>query len=405
MLDGKSILVGISGGIAAYKSAQVVRALRTAGCNVQVIMTRAATKFITPLTLASLTGNKVITDLFADATSEETLDSAIAHVEVAQRADLLLVAPATADIMAKFALGLADDFLSTAHLVFDGPLILAPAMNTGMWDHPATRENLALLRARGAGIVEPESGELACGTVGAGRLADPDRIIEAVRDTLQGAGDLRGECVLVTAGPTREALDPVRFLSNRSSGRMGFALAQEAARRGARVILVAGPVSMPTPHGCERVDVEDAQGMHDAVMVGLPEATCVIMAAAVADYRLSEPARRKLKKRDGIPALELEETPDILRAVGRKKGQRVLIGFAAETHDLELNARRKLESKRCDLVVANPVGGATGFDTLLNQGLVLSAAGDVQRLEPMPKERMAARILDMAVRVRARKAA
>lgn len=405
MLDGKSILLGVSGGIAAYKSAEIVRALQSEGCAVQAVMTRAATKFITPLTLASLTGNKVITDLFADASADDTLQSAIAHIDVAQQADLLLVAPATADIMAKFALGLADDFLSTAHLAFEGPLVLAPAMNTGMWEHPATRENLTLLRARGARIVEPGSGELACGTVGVGRLAEPELIVEAVRDALQVPGDLRGECVLVTAGPTREALDPVRYLSNRSSGRMGFALAGEAARRGAQVILIAGPVSVPTPHGCERIDVQDAQEMHDAVLGRLPESTVAIMAAAVADYRLVAPARRKLKKRDGIPSIELEETPDILQAVGRCKGDRILIGFAAETDDLESNARRKLESKGCDLVVANPVGGDTGFETDVNQGLVLSATGDVLRLEPMTKLRMAARILDLAVEVRAQKAA
>ena len=405
MLDGKSILLGVSGGIAAYKSAELVRALRSQGCTVQAVMTRAATKFITPLTLASLTGNKVITDLFSDASADDTLQSAIAHIDVAQRADLLLVAPATADIMAKFALGLADDFLSTAHLAFEGPLVLAPAMNTGMWEHPATRENLAQLRARGARIVEPGSGELACGTVGAGRLAEPELIVDAVRDALRGPGDLEGECVLVTAGPTREALDPVRYLSNRSSGRMGFALADEAARRGALVILVAGPVSIPTPHGCERIDVQDAQEMHDAVMARLPESTLAIMAAAVADYRLVAPAHRKLKKRDGIPSFELEETPDILQAVGRSKGDRILIGFAAETDDLESNARRKLESKGCDLVVANPVGGDTGFETDVNQGLLLSSTGEVLRLEPMTKPRMAVRILDMAIEVRARLAA
>lgn len=405
MLDGKSILLGVSGGIAAYKSAEIVRALKSEGCTVQAVMTRAATKFITPLTLASLTGNKVITDLFADTSADDTLQSAIAHIDVAQRADLLLVAPATADIMAKFALGLADDFLSTAHLAFEGPLVLAPAMNTGMWEHPATRENLALLRARGARIVEPGSGELACGTVGAGRLAEPESIVDAVREALRTRGDLQDECVLVTAGPTREALDPVRYLSNRSSGRMGFSLAEEAARRGARVILVSGPVSIPTPRGCERIDVQDAQEMHDAVMARLSESTVAIMAAAVADYRLVAPASRKLKKRDGIPSLELEETPDILNAVGRRKGDRILIGFAAETDDLESNARRKLESKGCDLVVANPVGGHTGFESDLNQGLVLSANGEVLRLEPMTKPRMAARILDMTVKVRARKAA
>ena len=379
MSDRKSVLLGVSGGIAAYKSAEIVRALRADSYRVQAVMTRAATKFITPLTLASLTGNKVITDLFADTSPDETLSSAVEHIEVAQSADLLLVAPATADILAKFALGLADDFLSTAHLAFEGPLVLAPAMNTRMWDHPATRENLALIRSRGARIVDPDSGELACGTVGPGRLADPAIIVGVVREALRDSGDLQGECVLVTAGPTREALDPVRFLSNRSSGRMGFAIAEVAARRGAKVILVAGPVDLPTPENCERIDVVSAQEMHDAVMNRFDEATVAVMAAAVADYRPKSSSAHKLKKRDGVPAVDLEETPDILRSAGERKGQCVLVGFAAETDGLEENARDKLLSKGCDLIVANPVGGSTGFDVDVNQGLLLSTDGDAVR--------------------------
>ncbi len=405
MSDGKSVLLGVSGGIAAYKSAEIARALHVDGYRVQAVMTRAATKFITPLTLASLTGNKVITDLFADASPDETLSSAIEHIEVAQSADLLLVAPATADVLAKFALGLADDFLSTAHLAFEGPLVLAPAMNTRMWEHPATRENLALLRSRGARIVDPDSGELACGTIGPGRLADPALIAGAVRDALREDDDLHGECVLVTAGPTREALDPVRFLSNRSSGRMGFAIAEAAARRGAKVILVAGPVGLPTPQSCERIDVVSAEEMNDAVMSRFDEATVAVMAAAVADYRPRSTSPQKLKKRDGIPAVELEETPDILRSAGERKGQRVLIGFAAETEGLEENARHKLLAKGCDLIVANPVGGSTGFDVDRNQGLLLSTDGDVVRLDPMSKGRMAERILDATAELRRRKAA
>ena len=405
MNDERSVLLGVSGGIAAYKSAEIVRILRADGYRVQAVMTRAATKFITPLTLASLTGNKVITDLFADASPDETLSSAIEHIEVAQTADLLLVAPATADVLAKLALGLADDFLSTAHLAFEGPLVLAPAMNTRMWEHPATRENLALLRSRGARIVDPDAGELACGTVGPGRLADPAIIAGAVRDALRDSGDFQGECVLVTAGPTREALDPVRFLSNRSSGRMGFAIAEAAACRGANVILVAGPVDLPTPAGCERIDVVSAQEMHDAVMGRLDEATVAVMAAAVADYRPKSVSAEKLKKRDGVPAIDLEETPDILRSAGERKGDCILIGFAAETIGLEENARSKLLSKRCDLIVANPVGGSTGFDVDVNQGLLLSAEGGVVRLDPMSKGTMAERILDASAEVRRRKAA
>lgn len=405
MADQRTVLLGVTGGIAAYKSAELVRALQAEGHAVQAILTKAATKFITPLTIASLTGKKVITDLFDDSSPDETLHSAIAHIDVAQRADVLLVAPATADTLAKFALGLADDFLSTAHLAFRGPLVLAPAMNTNMWEHPATRENLAALRTRGARIVEPGVGELACGTVGSGRLAELDDIVAAVRSALNSEGDLRDECVLVTAGPTREALDPVRYISNRSSGRMGFALASEAARRGARVILIAGPVTQPTPPGSERIDVESAAEMHQAVLQHLGEASFAVMAAAVADYRPEQQAASKLKKRDGLPQLSLEETPDILQSAAARKGDRVLVGFAAETDDLEANGRRKLQSKGCDLMVANPVGGATGFDSELNQGMLLAADGSIQRLAPMSKAEMAGRILDEAIRLRKRMAA
>lgn len=405
MSDQSTVLLGVTGGIAAYKSAELVRALQADGHAVQAVLTKAATKFITPLTIASLTGNKVITDLFDDSSPDETLHSAIAHIDVAQRADVLLVAPASADILAKFALGLADDFLTTAHLAFRGPLVLAPSMNTNMWEHPATRENLAALRTRGARIVEPGVGELACGTVGPGRLAELGDIVAAVRSALNAEGDLQDECVLVTAGPTREALDPVRYISNRSSGRMGFALASEAARRGARVVLIAGPVALPTPPGCERIDVESAAEMHRSVLQHLGEASFAVMAAAVADYRPDHTAASKLKKRDGLPQLSLEETPDILQSAAAHKGDRVLVGFAAETDDLEANGRRKLQSKGCDLMVANPVGGATGFDTELNQGMLLAADGSVQRLGPMSKAEMAGRILDEAIRLRKRMAA
>ena len=401
----KTILLGISGGIAAYKSAELVRMLRLEGYRVQAIMTRAATKFITPLTLASLTGNKVVTDLFEGSSSEDTLNSAIEHIDVAKSGDLLLVAPATADVMAKFANGLADDFLSTTHLAFDGPVILAPAMNTNMWEHPATVKNLELLMSRGVNIVPPGIGDLACGTVGSGRLADLHEIVQCVHASFRNRKDLEGECVLVTAGPTREALDPVRYLSNRSSGRMGFAMAEGAAQRGAKVILVAGPVSLPTPAGCERIDVESAQQMHDAVLENLPEASIVVMTAAVADYRPAERAPRKLKKGKGVPTINLEKTPDILQEVGNRKGNRFLIGFAAETENLERNARSKLESKHCDLVVANLVGGTMGFDTEFNQGLILSSDRDTVKLDPMSKSRMAACIYDAAASVRLSKVA
>ena len=357
------------------------------------------------MTLASLSGNKVITGLFHDGSDADTLNSAIEHVAVAQSGDLLLAAPATADVLAKFAHGIADDFLTTTHLAFDGPVIVAPAMNTNMWEHPATRENIAVLRGRGVTVVDPGSGDLACGTVGPGRLAEISDIVNRVRAVFAERGELRGETVLITAGPTREPLDPVRYLSNRSSGRMGFALAEEACRRGARVVIVCGPVSLETPSGCERIDVETTQEMYDAVMARLDGATLAVMAAAAADYRAASPAAQKIKKQGGPPALRLEETADILRAVGERKHGLFLVGFAAETERLEANARRKLQAKNCDLIVANPVGGATGFDTAANQGLILTRAGDVIRLDPMLKSEMAACIFDTVAALRLRQAA
>ena len=403
--DSKTVLMGISGGIAAYKAADLARALRAAGFEVQAVMTAAATEFITPLTMASLTGNHVITSLFEEGTHDGNLESAIRHIEAARTADLLLVAPATADVLAKLALGLADDFLTTAHLAFRGPLVLAPAMNTNMWEHPATRENLEVLRSRGARVVEPGIGELACGTVGAGRMACLEAIVRQVQDCLQPSGELSGEHVLVTAGPTREALDPVRYLSNRSSGRMGFAVAREAALRGAKVSLVAGPVSLPTPQGCDRIDVESAREMHDAVLQALESATVVVMAAAVADFRPGHQSARKLKKRDGLPRISVVPTPDILRAVGKRKQDRILVGFAAETEDLEANARLKLQSKGCDLVLANPVGGETGFDSEMNQGILLRQSAEPLRIETVTKAEMAGTILDEAIGLRRRRAA
>ncbi len=405
MAEPRQIILGICGGIAAYKSAELVRQLQDAGYGVQAVMTAAAQKFITPLTLAALSGNKVISGLFDDSSADGTLNSSIEHIGVAQSADLLLVAPATADVIAKFANGRADDFLTTTQLAFDGPLVVAPAMNTVMWNHPATRENIAKLRSRGAAIVEPGVGDLACGMVGPGRLAELSSIVAEVRDVFQSRSDLSGETVLITAGPTRERLDPVRFLSNRSSGRMGFALAEEAQRRGAHVVLVSGPVSIETPPGCERIDVETAQQMHDAVMLRLGDATIAVMAAAVADYRAASPAAQKIKKQGGPPTFELEATPDILRAVGEQKRALLLVGFAAETENLEANARHKLESKNCDMIVANPVGGDTGFDSATNQGLILTRGGDVIEIDPTLKSEMAARILDAALSLRRRQAA
>ena len=397
------IVLGVSGGIAAYKSAELVRLLMDRGYRVQAIMTASAQEFIRPLTFAALTGQRVITDLFADTSGDATLQSAIEHIGVAQEADLLLVAPATANVLAKFANGVSDDFLTTMHLAYQGPIVVAPAMNTNMWDHPATRANLATLRGRGVRVVEPDSGALACGMVGPGRLADLDSIVAAVEEQLGRSRDLEGETVLITAGPTQEPLDPVRFLSNRSSGRMGFALAEEARSRGARVIIVCGPVSLDPPSGCEVENVTTTDEMYNAVLRRLSEATIVIMAAAVSDYRPLKAESLKIKKASARKSLELEPTVDILAEVARLKGQRLLIGFAAETDQLLEHAEKKLRTKNCDLIVANPVGDSAagaGFDSEENQGVLLSATGETIELPRSSKRRMAARIIDHALHLR-----
>ncbi len=400
------IVLGVTGGIAAYKAAELVRLLTDRGHQVQVVMTKAAQRFVGALTFASLTGRKVITDLFEDDSSP-TGESAIEHISVAQQADLLLVAPATADILAKFAHGIADDFLTTMHLAYDGPVVVAPAMNSNMWAHPASQENVARLAARGVVIIDPDPGELACGMVGPGRLAEPVHIADAVDRVLLSKSplprDLAAETILITAGPTCEPLDPVRYLSNRSSGRMGYALAEEARARGARVILVSGPVSLSPPRDCELVSVETAEQMHQAVLARLSEATIFAGVAAVADYRPRTPAPRKLKKKTASLSIELEPTTDILQEVGRLKGNRIVIGFAAETNDVLEYARGKLVAKNCDLIVANPVGAdaaETGFGSSQNQGWLVDANGEATQLPPMDKREMSARILDRVVEVR-----
>ncbi len=394
-------VLGVGGGIAAYKAAELARALIERGFEVQAVMTEAACRFITPLTFASLTGRKTITELFSPSGAEATLANAVEHIGVAREADLLVVAPATADLLARFAHGLASDFLTTLYLAFTGPVVLAPSMNTAMWDHPATQANVAELRRRGHAIVEPEDGLLACGTVGTGRLAEVEGIADAA---LRAAGirrDLEGETVLVTAGPTREPLDPVRFVSNRSSGKMGYALAEVAARRGARVLLVSGPVHLETPHGVELIRVETAREMHDAVMARLGEATIILKAAAVADYHLADVPRHKLKKTATRLSLELDPTPDILAEAGRKKGDRLLIGFAAETENLLEEARRKMRSKQCDMVVANLVGqDGSGFEADDNEVVLVTSTGESVALPRSPKREIAGLVFDHALRLR-----
>jgi phosphopantothenoylcysteine decarboxylase/phosphopantothenate--cysteine ligase len=395
------VALGVGGGIAAYKAAELARALQERGATVQVIMTSAAQEFITPLTFAALTNQKVITDLFGNRSAEEVLSSSVEHIHVAQSHDALLVAPATADLLAKFAHGLAGDFLTTTYLAFKGPVILAPAMNTNMWEHAATQANMATLRARGHVVVEPDAGLLACGTSGPGRLAEPERIADEVVRMLSTRRDLDGETVLLTAGPTQEALDPVRYITNRSSGRMGYAIADAAARRGARVVLVSGPVSLAPPAGVEVVRVRTAVEMRDAVMANLEPATIVIKSAAVADYHVREVPKQKTKKTAARWTIDLDPTPDILAEVGRKKGDRLLVGFAAETQNLVAEGRRKLETKNCDMVVANLVSQeGTGFESDQNEVVLVMSTGENVSLPKDAKRVIADRILDHVLKLR-----
>jgi phosphopantothenoylcysteine decarboxylase/phosphopantothenate--cysteine ligase len=396
-----NVVLGVGGGIAAYKSAELARVLMERGMRVQVVMTDAAREFITPLTFASLTGRKVITGLFASGNSEETLSSAVEHIAVAQDNDTLVIAPATADLIARLAHGLAGDFLTTLYLAFTGRVVLAPAMNTSMWAHPATQENLAALRKRGHIIVEPEEGLLACGTTGPGRLAEPERIAAIVAGLGLRSHDLDGETVLITAGPTQEPLDPVRFISNRSSGKMGYALADAALQRGAQVILVSGPVDLAEPNGVRVVHVRTALQMHDAVMAHLSEASIIVKAAAVADYHLAQVPQHKIKKTAMRMSLDLDPTLDILAELGRKKGDRLLIGFAAETENLVESARQKLASKNCDMVVANLVNqDGTGFESDENEVVLVLSTGETIPLSRAPKREIADRIFDQVLKLR-----
>jgi len=395
------ITLGVTGGVAAYKAAELVRRLQQDGFSAQVVMTRGAREFITPLTFAALTGQKVITDLFAESGGEANLESAIEHIAVAQRTDLLLVAPATADILAKFARGIADDFLTTLHLASTAPVVVAPAMNVNMWNHAATQENVEMLRARGVKIVDPDEGYLACGMIGAGRLAGQEAIVAAVHEALHAVRDLAGETVLVTAGPTRENVDPVRYLTNRSSGKMGYAVAEAAARRGAHVILVSGPTSLDVPSGVERIDVQSAQDMHRVVLEKVAGCSIAIFAAAVADYRPAEPSGQKIKRNNESTTIPLEPTPDILASVARNKGQRFIVGFAAETDHVAENARQKLAAKNADLMVANDVTAeGSGFDHDTNVVTLFARDGRDLALPRMSKSEVAQRILDEVVRLR-----
>jgi phosphopantothenoylcysteine decarboxylase / phosphopantothenate---cysteine ligase len=393
------IALGVSGGIAAYKAAEIVRLLQDRGIRVQVVMTRAAQEFIRPLTFAALSGEKVITDMFgAGADEHPNIDSAVEHIAVAQSIDALLVAPATADVLARFAQGIASDFLSTLYLATTAPVVAAPALNVNMWEHPATQQNLAALGARGVHVVDPDEGYLACGMTGAGRLAATESIVKKVCDVLGLRHDYAGQTVLVTAGPTCEDLDPVRFLTNRSSGKMGYALAQAAHRRGARVILVSGPTDLKIPEGVDWVPVRSTEQMHHAVRERAREANVAIMAAAVSDYRPASTQDKKIKRGDGTFTLELEPTPDILAEIGREKGNRILVGFAAETNDLAENARGKLQRKSADMIVANDVTQAgAGFDTDTNIVTLFLRDGRELPLPQLNKFDVANRVLDQVL--------
>ena len=401
----KKVALGITGGIAAYKAAEVLRGLQRAGCTVRVGMTKRACEFIQPLTFRALSGSHVIVDDYAPDNPDP-----IAHITFSQTVDLFLIAPATANIIGKLANGIADDFLTSTYLACTAPVLIAPAMNTSMWHHPATQRNLQQLRADGVFVIEPDEGEMACGTIGPGRLSEPERIVAAALDILENsqkerARDLAGEHLLITVGATREAIDPVRFLSNNSSGRMGFAIAEAAKQRGAEVTLIAGVTNTPPPRNVEIICVNSAAEMHVAVMGDLAKASIFIGAAAVADYRPVKRSQGKIKKTESSLSLELERTPDILREVAAAKQDGLLvIGFAAETENVLQNAREKLSTKNLDAIVANDVSqDGVGFDSVNNEVTIISRDRNAPIHVPlMAKTSVADIILDEVVRLRAR---
>ena len=393
LVEPARILLAVSGGIAAYKVPELVRALTAQGHAVRCVLTEAATQFVSPLVLQTLTGQGVRSELF-DVSEEGEID----HIRLADQSDLIIVAPATADLLARMANGLANDLVTSVLLATRAPVLVAPAMNVNMWSHPATQANLECLRVRGVQCVGPEAGELACGWEGLGRMSEPAVIAAAANRALSSAS-MSNESVLLTAGGTTEPIDTVRSLTNRSSGKMGFALAEEAARRGAEVVLVAGSTALPTPVGVRRIDVETAREMRTAVLAELDAATIVIKAAAVADFRPREVVDRKIKKEnliEGEPvSLELVENPDILREVCERKGQRIVVGFAAESHDVLEAARRKIRRKGCDLLVANDVSRTdAGFSSDLNAVHLVSPNGAVEDIPLRPKAEVASQILD-----------
>ena len=398
----KNIALGVCGGIAAYKAVEVLRGLQRAGCTVRVAMTKRACEFVQPLTFRALSGSHVVVDDYAPDNPDP-----IAHITFSQTADLLIVAPATANIIAKFANGVADDFLSSTYLACSAPVLVAPAMNTTMWEHPATQRNLDQLRADGVYIMEPDAGEMACGTIGPGRLSEPERIVAAALETLKGSSapvqkDLAGERFLITVGATREEIDPVRFISNRSSGRMGFALAEAALKRGGEVVVIAGVTTAAAPAGVRVVKALSAEEMSQAAAKESSSASVFIGAAAIADYRPAQRAGQKIKKSEESITLTLERTPDVLSEVAALRANGMLvIGFAAETENVVENAREKLRSKKLDAIVANDVTREdAGFDTATNAITIITRDQSPIELPVMSKHDAADRILDVIVRLR-----
>lgn len=395
MLKGRKIVLGVTGGIAAYKSAELVRELVRAEAEVHVVMTRNSQAFITPLTFQTLSGNPVITELFS-----LTEESEIGHISLANAAELLVIAPATANIIGKIAGGIADDMLTTIVMATKAPVLLAPAMNVHMWENVIFQENVEKLRSRGYHFIEPEAGELACGYEGKGRLAEVPEIMEEIRAILSPK-DFSRETILITAGPTEEPIDPVRFISNRSSGKMGFALARAARRRGAEVILISGPTALSAPKKVKYIAIRSASQMREFVLEHMEKASIIIKAAAVADYRPRRNAPEKIKKSEKEIVLELERNPDILSEVGKRKGRRIVVGFAAETENLLQNARRKLEEKNLDLIVANDVTlPEAGFEADTNIVKFLDRSGKVEELPLMTKEELADRLLNRIAQLR-----
>lgn len=396
-LEGKNVVLGVTGGIAAYKACELTSSLRKAGAQVYVIMTKNACEFVAPLTFETLSNHPVVTDTFARPDTWE-----VEHIALAKRADVFVIAPATANILAKMAHGIADDMLSTTVLATRAPVLLAPAMNTGMWDNAATRENVETLKRRGVRFIGPEGGFLACGDTGAGRMSEPEQIFEAIDALASPRQDMKGLRVLVTAGPTREKLDPVRYITNRSSGKMGYAIAEAARERGAEVTLVTGPTALPIPQGVEEIDITSTQDLYEAMTARCSQADVVIQAAAPADFTPAQVSDRKIKKQgDGSLVVEMKQTPDVAAAVGKlKQPGQILVGFAAETNDVTENAQAKLKKKKLDMIVANDVTAVgAGFDVDTNIVTFITRDG-METLPCLPKRQVADALLDRALRLR-----